>query len=173
MACTLPRAPGGRALCEERVVLLPGSSSGCWPPRLSAARSAPGSQGPWLGSAAQNTWRLTPWLPSSCLTHVASLALSSPAETCAAVWGLPLRVLTPAHSPSSGQAAPEPGPAGGTDLPRLEAEGRAFKVASLLEGRRGSPAACGSSPAWLDPSAPPVWQNSSSAQRPDLAEFLV
>ena len=102
-----------------------------------------------------------------------SLALSSPAETCAAVWGMTLLVLTPAHSPSSGQAAPEPRPAGGTELPHLEAERRAFKVSSLLEGGRGSPAACGSRPAWLDPSAPPVWQNSSSAQRPDLAEFLV
>ena len=59
--------------------------------RLSAARSAPGSQGPWRGSAAPHTRRLTPWAPSSCLTHVASLALSSPAETCAAGWGLPLR----------------------------------------------------------------------------------
>ena len=49
------------------------------------------SQGPWLGSAAPHTRMLTPWAPSSCLTHVASLALSSPAETCAAGWGLPLR----------------------------------------------------------------------------------
>ena len=31
----------------------------------------------------ENTMR-TPWAPSSCLTHVPSLALSSPGETCAA-----------------------------------------------------------------------------------------
>ena len=93
-----------------------------WPPRLSAARSAPGSQGPLLGSAAPHTRRLTPWAPSSCLTHVACLALSSPAETCTAGWGLPLRAWAPAHSPSSGQAAPEPRPAGGAECPHLEAE---------------------------------------------------
>ena len=93
-----------------------------WPPRLSAARSAPGSQGPRLGSAAPHTRRLTPWVPSSCLSLVDSQALSFPAETCAAGWGLPLRALAPAHSPSSGQAAPEPRPAGGAERPHLEAE---------------------------------------------------
>ena len=93
-----------------------------WPPRLSAERSAPASQGPWLLSAAPHSRRLTPWAPSSCLTHVASLALSSPAETCAAGWGLPLRAWASAHSPSSGQAAPEPRPAGGAERPHLEAE---------------------------------------------------
>ena len=51
-----------------------------------------------------------------------SLALSSPAETCAAGWGLPLRAWAPAHSPSSGQAATEPRPAGGAERPHLEAE---------------------------------------------------
>ena len=60
--------------------------------------------------------------PSSCLTHVASLALSSPAETCAAGWGLPLRAWAPAHSPSSGQAAPELRHSGGAERPHLEAE---------------------------------------------------
>ena len=32
-----------------------------------------------------------------------SLALSSPAETCAGVWGLILRVWVPAHSPNQGK----------------------------------------------------------------------
>ena len=47
------------------------------------------------------------------MTDVGSLALSSPAETCAGVWGLILRVWVPAHSPNSGDAAPEARPAGG------------------------------------------------------------
>ena len=93
-----------------------------WLPSLRAAWRAVGSQGTLLGSAATHTRRLTPWAPSSCLTHVGSLALSSPAETCAAGWGLPLRAWAPAHSPSSGQAAPEPRPAGGAERPHLEAE---------------------------------------------------
>ena len=67
--------PEGKGKCRAL-------SAVAWPPRLSAERSAPGSQGPWLGSAAPHTRRLTPWAPSSCPTHVASLALSSPAETC-------------------------------------------------------------------------------------------
>ena len=45
-----------------------------------------------------------------------------PSKTCAAGWGLPLRAWAPAHSLSSGQAAPEPRPAGGAERPRLEAE---------------------------------------------------
>ena len=143
-----------------------------WSTRLSATRSAPGFQGPWLVSAAPHTRRQTPWAPSSCLTHVACLALSSPAETCAAGWGQPLRAWAPAHSPSSVQAAPEPRPAGGAERPRLESECTTGGEASLLEGRGGSRAACGSSPAWLDPSAPPGLQSSSSAQRPDVAELL-
>ena len=92
------------------------------PPRLSATRSAPGPQGPCLGSAAPHTRSLTSWAPSSCLTLEGSLALSSPAETCAAGWGLPLHVWASAHSPSSGEAAPEARPAGGAERPSLEAE---------------------------------------------------
>ncbi|XP_060264733.1 uncharacterized protein LOC132659108 [Ovis aries] len=106
------------------------------------------------------------------LPHTRSfLALSSPAETCAAGWGLPLRAWAPAHSPSSGQAAPEPRPAGGR-APPPGSRVNSWREASLLEGRRGSPASFGSSPTWLEPSAPPGRQSSSSAQRPDLAELL-
>ena len=76
-----------------------------WPPRLSAARSAPGSQGPWLGSAAPHTRRLTLWAPSSCLTHVGSLALSSEqrrvqvAGACPYVSGLTPRAPAQGSSP--------------------------------------------------------------------------
>ena len=62
--------------------------------------------GPWLGSAALHTRRLTPWAPSKCMTDVGSLALSSPAETCAGNSGLILRVWVPAHNPNSVETAP-------------------------------------------------------------------
>ena len=130
-----------------------------WPPRLSAERSAPASQGPRLGSAAPHTRRLTSWAPSSCLTHVVYLALSSPAETCAADSGMPLRAWAPAHSPSSGQAAPEPRSAGGAERPpRKPSEQHAGKRASLAEAEAAQPRAakaclgraeCASSPAEL------------------------
>ena len=55
---------------------------------------------PWLGFSAPHTRRLIPWVPRKCMTDVASLALSSPAETCVGVWGLILRVWVPAHSPN-------------------------------------------------------------------------
>ena len=44
-------------------------------------------------------------MPRKCVRDVGSLALSSPAETCAGVWGLILRVWVPAHSPNSGEAS--------------------------------------------------------------------
>ena len=47
-----------------------------WPRRLSAARRAPGSQGPWLWSAAPHTRRLTPWAPSSCPPLFSALVFS-------------------------------------------------------------------------------------------------
>ena len=97
-----------------------GSFIGCLVAQTQPRTKNRTSQGHWLGSPARHTWRLTPWAPGSCLTHVASLALSSPAETCAAGWGLPLRAWALAHSPSSGQATPEPRPAGGAELPALK-----------------------------------------------------
>ena len=57
-----------------------------------AIRRAPGSQVPWLGFSAPHTRRLIPWVPRKCMTDVGSLALSSPADTCAGGWGLILRV---------------------------------------------------------------------------------
>ena len=103
----MPRAQLGELCQREGKGKCRAPPAVAWPPRLSAKRRAPGSEGPWLGSAAPHTQRLTPWAPSSCLTHVGSLALSSPAETCAGGGGLPLRVWAPAHSPSSGEAAPK------------------------------------------------------------------
>ena len=87
------------------------------PPRISATPRAPGSQGPWLGFSAPHTWRLIPWVPRKCMTDVGSLALSSPAETCAGGWGLILRFWVPAHSPNSGEGAPEARFAGGALRP--------------------------------------------------------
>ena len=117
------------------------SPAGAWPHRLSAARRAPGSMEPWVWDAA-HTRRLSPWVHSKCLTDVGSLALSTPAERCEGGLGLPLRVWAPAHSPSSGEAAPEPRPPGGAWRPRLETECTACGEASLLGGRPGSPATC-------------------------------
>ena len=72
-------------------------------PKTHRHTESSGSQGPWLGSAAPHTWRLTPWAPSKCMTDVGSVALSSPAQTCAGGSGLILRVWDPAHSPNSGK----------------------------------------------------------------------
>ena len=82
-----------------------------------SSRRAPGSKGPWLGFAAPNTQRLTPWVPRKCVTNVGSPPLSSPVETCAGGWGPILRVWVSAHSPNSGEAAPEARPAGGALRP--------------------------------------------------------
>ena len=136
MGCTLPRAPAVRALSEGREGQLQAPPAVSRPPRISAAPRAPGSQGPWLGFSAPHTRRLIPWVPRKCMTDVGSLALSSPAETCAGGWGLILRVWVPAHSPNSGEAAPEARPAGGALRARLIGESTASSVASLL-GRRG------------------------------------
>ena len=72
------------------------------------------------------------------MTDVGSLALSSPAETCAGDWGLILRVWVSNHSPNSGEAAPEARPAGGALRPRLIGECTTSREASLLGGRGGS-----------------------------------
>ena len=106
------------------------------------------------------------------MTDVGSLALSSPAETCAGGWGLILRFLVPAHSTSSGEAAPEERPAGGALRPRLIGECRDSREASLLGEKEAAQPRQAESPACTEPSAPPVLQSSSSAQRPDLTEFL-
>ena len=140
MGCTLPRAPAVRALSEGGEGNSRYPSAVAWLPRLSAARRARGSQGPWQASSAPENQRLSPWVPREYMTDVGSLALSSPAETCAGGWGLILRVWVPAHSTSSGEAAPEARPAGGALRPRLIGECRASREASLLGGRGGSPA---------------------------------
>ena len=136
MGCTLPRTSAVRACQSEGKGKCRAPPAVAWPPRLSAARSVPGSQGSWPGSSAPHTWRLIPWAPRKCMTDVGSLALSSPAETCAGGWGLILRVWVPAHSLNSGEAAPEARPAGGALRARLIGESTASSVASLL-GRRG------------------------------------
>ena len=140
VGCTLPRAPAVRALSEGSEGKSRYPSAVAWLPRLSAARRTPGSKGPWLGFAAPHTQRLTPWVPRKCVTDVASLALSSPAETCAGGWSLILRVWVLTRFPNSSEAAPEARPAGGALRPRLIGECTASRDARLLGGRGGSPA---------------------------------
>ena len=140
MSATKPRDPAVQASSEGREGKLQGSSSGCLAAQTQRRTESTRLPGPGLGSAAPHTQRLTPWAPSKCTTDVGSLALSSPAETCAGGWGLILRVWVPAHSPNSGEAAPEARPAGGALRPRLIGECTASREASLLGGRGGSPA---------------------------------
>ena len=111
-------------------------------------------------------------MPRKCMTDVGSLALSSPAETCAGGWGLILRVWVPAHSPNSGEAAPEARPAGGALRPRLMGECTASREASLLREEEAASPRQAEIPAYTKLSVTPVRQISSSVQRPDLAEFL-
>ena len=149
-----------------------GSSSGCWTAQTHRHTESSGSQGPWLGSAAPHTQRQTPWAPSKCMTDVGSLALSSPAQTCAGGWGLFLRVWVPAHGPNSGKQPLR------QDLLE-EPCSPVWLVSAQPAGKRaptGKEVAAQprqvESPACAEPSEPPVRQSSSSAQRPDLAEFL-
>ena len=172
MACTLPRAPAGRALCERRKGLVQGSSSRCLAAqtqRCTECTRLPGS----LAGVCSPTHPEADSLGAQQLPHTRSFpsALLPSRDVCSWLGPAPA-CLGSAHSPSSGQAAPEPRPAGGAERPHLEAECTAGREANLLEGRRGSPASFGSSPTWLEPSAPPGRQSSSSAQRPDLAELL-
>ena len=140
LGCTLPRAPAVRALSEGIEGQQQGSFSGCLAAQTQRRTENTRLPGPLAGSAAPDNQRLSPWVPRECMTDVGSLALSSPAETCAGGWGLILRVWVPAHSPNSGEAAPEPRPAGGALRPRLIGECTASREASLLGGRGGSPA---------------------------------
>ena len=172
MGCTLPRAPAVRALSEGSEGNSRYPSAVAWLPRLSAARRAPGSQGPWLDSAALNNQSLSLWVPRECMTDIGSLALSSPAETCAGGWGLIQGVWVPAHSTSSWEAAPEARSAGGALRPRLIGEGRASREGASSGEEEAAQPRQAESPACTELSAPPVRQSSSSAQSPDLAEFL-
>ena len=98
-----------------------------------------------MGWGLKNAWEADSWAPSSCLTHVASLALCSPAGGCAAGWGLPLPVWAPAHSPSSGEAAPEPRPAADTErAPPPGSQVNSMRGKEPTPGKKGSPAAWGS-----------------------------
>ena len=76
------------------------------------------------------------------------------AETCAGGWGLPLRVWAHAQSPSSGEQ------------PLTKTCRRRSGKAEAAQPRAAT------NHAWADPRALPVRQSSSSAQSPDLAEFL-
>ena len=140
MGCTLPRGPAVRALSEAREGHLHGSSSGCLAAQTQHRTESTRLPGPWLGSAAPKTRKLTPWAPSKCMTDVDSLALSSPAQTCAGGSGLILRVWVPAHSPNSVEIAPEARPAGGDLCPHLIGECTASREVRLLGGRGGSTA---------------------------------
>ena len=140
VGCTLPRAPAVRTLSEGSEGQLQGSSSGCSAAQIQRHTESTRLPGPLAGVFCPDTRRLIPLAPRKCMTEVGSLALSPPAETCAGVWGLILRVWVPAHSPNSGEAAPEARPAGGALRPRLIGECTASREASLLGGRGGSPA---------------------------------
>ena len=107
MGCTLPRAPAVRTLSEGREGQLQGSPSGCLDAQIQRRKESTRLPGPLAGVYGPDTRRLSPWAPRKCMRAVGSLALSSPAETCAGVWGLILRVWVPAHSSNSGEAAPE------------------------------------------------------------------
>ena len=92
MRCTLPRAPAVRALSEGIEGQQQGSFSGCLAAQTQRRTENTRLPGPLAGSAAPDNQRLSPWVPRECMTDVGSLALSSPAETCAGGWGLILRV---------------------------------------------------------------------------------
>ena len=79
---------------------LQGSSSGCLAAQIQRHTESTRLPGPLAGVFCPDTRRLIPLAPRKCMTEVGSLALSSPAETCAGGWGLILRVWLPAHSPN-------------------------------------------------------------------------
>ena len=104
MGCTLPRAPAVRALSEGREGQLQGSSSGCLAAQTQRRMESTRLPGPLAGVCSPpHTRRLTPWAPDRCLTDVGSLALSSPAVTCAGGRGLALRVGLPPTAPAQGK----------------------------------------------------------------------
>ena len=140
MGCTLPRAPAVKALSEGSEGQQQGSFSGCLAAQTKLRTESTRLPGPLAGVFCPDTRRLIPWATRKCMTEVGSLALSFPAETCTGVWGLILRVWVTAHSPNSGEAAPEARPAGGALRLRLIGECTASREASLLGGRGGSPA---------------------------------
>ena len=80
-----------------------GSSSGCLAAMTQHSTECTRLPGPLAGVQAPHTRRLTPWAPSSCLTHVAFLALSPPAETFAAGWLLSCVPGLPPTAPAQGK----------------------------------------------------------------------
>ena len=171
MGCTLPRAPAVRSLSKGSEGQQQGSFSGCWAAQTQRRTENTGLPGPLAGVWSPGQPKAVSVCARECMTDVGSLALSSPAETCAGFRGLILRVWVPAHSTSSAEAAPEERPAGGALRPRLIGECRDSREASLLGEKEAAQPRQAESPACTEPSAPPVLQSSSSAQRPDLAEF--
>ena len=131
MACTLPRASAGRALCKGKEGLVHVSARGCLAEQTQRCTECTRLPGSLVGSAAPHTRRLTPWVPSRCLTHVASLALSSPAEMCAAGWDLPLRAGLPPTAPAQGKQPLR------QDLPEAQSA-PTWKPSEQLAGRRAS-----------------------------------
>ena len=84
MACTLPRAPAGRALCQGKEGLEQGPSSGCLAAQTQRRTECTRLPGPRAVVCSPANPEADSLGLSSCLTHVDSLALSSPAGTCAA-----------------------------------------------------------------------------------------
>ena len=172
MGCTLPRAPAVRALSEGSEGQQQGSFSGCWAAQTQRRTENTGLPGPLAGVWSPGQPKAVSVCARECMTDVGSLALSSPAETCAGFRGLILRVWVPAHSTSSWEAAPEARSAGGALRPRLIGEGRASREGASSGEEEAAQPRQAESPACTEPSAPPLRQSSSSAQRPDLAELL-
>ena len=171
MSSTLPRAPAVRALSEGREGQLDGSSSGCLATQIQHPTESTRLPGPMGGLCSATPREGNSIHPRKGLRDVGSLELSYPAEMCAGGLGLPLSFWAPAHSPSSGETAPEPRPPGGAWSHGLEAECTACGEVSPLGEDEAAPLRRSACPDGEGLSAPPEGQSSSSAQKPDLADL--
>ena len=116
------KAPGGRALCQGKEGLVQGSSSGCLAAQTQRSTECTRKPGP-LAGVCSPAHPEADSLGSQQLPHTRSFpsALLPSRDVCS--WlGPPLRAWAPAHSPSSGQVAPERRPARVAERPHLEAE---------------------------------------------------
>ena len=140
VGCTLPRASAVRALSEGREGPLQGSSSGCLAAQIQRHTESTRLPGPLAGVFSPAHTEADSLGAQKVYDRRRFPSTLLPAETCAGGWGLILRVWVPAHSPNSGEAAPEARPAGGALRARLLGESTASREASLLGGKGGSPA---------------------------------
>ena len=117
------------------------SPAGAWPHRLSAARKAPGSQGPWVGDAAPHR-EAESVFTLQVLERWSFLSALFPSRDVCRWFGPAPACLSSCLQPQLREAAPEPRPPGGSWLPRMDAECTACREARLLRERRDSPDAC-------------------------------